>query len=84
MIYICIEKKRNLFELEYTAYHVYQLKLDNKSLIVHEFHVYLIVMLLVKVGVYLNVHHIDRRLVQAKKIRLHLDNQILDEEIARA
>jgi hypothetical protein len=41
-------------------------------------------MILVKVVVHLNVHHIDQILLQAMEIKLHLDNQILDEEIARA
>jgi hypothetical protein len=31
----------------------------------------------------LNVHRIDRILLQAKEIKSHLDNQIFDEEIAK-
>jgi hypothetical protein len=77
-------KAKNLFVLEYTAYPVYQSKPDNKSLIVHEFHVYLFVMMLVKMVADLNVHHIDRILVPTKEIKSLLDNQIFDEEITKA
>lgn len=42
------------------------------------------VVIMVKVVVHLNVHHIDQILLQAMEIRLHLDNRILDEETTRA
>lgn len=64
---------------------MYQLKLDNMSLIVLEFHVNSIAMILAKVvAVHLIVHHIDRKLLQAMEIVLLHDSQIFDEEITRA
>lgn len=75
----------NLFVLECMAYLEYRSILDNTSLIVLEFHVDLIVMILVEVMmVYSFDHRIDRIFwLTTKREQLH-DSQKLDEEITRA
>jgi len=37
-----------------------------------------------KVAAHLNGHRIDQKLLPTMEIRLHLDSQIFDEEIAKA